>query len=102
MGEIFMIALGCDSAGFALMKEVKAHLQRKGLEYKDFGTFDENPVDYPLYAEKVAQAVLSGEAAKGILICGSGIGISIAANRFVGVRCALCHDVFFRQIHARP
>ena len=89
-----MIALGCDSAGFALMKDVKQHLSRKGLEYKDFGTFNEDPVDYPLYAEKVAQSVLSGEAARGILICGSGIGISIAANRFVGVRCALAHDVF--------
>jgi len=89
-----MIALGCDSAGFALMKEVKQHLGRKGLEYKDFGTFSEEPTDYPLYAKQVAQAVLSGEAARGILICGSGIGISIAANRFKGIRCALCHDVF--------
>jgi len=89
-----MIALGCDSAGFALMKEVKQHLGRKGLEYKDFGTYNEEPTDYPLYAKQVAQAVLSGEATKGILICGSGIGISIAANRFKGIRCALCHDVF--------
>jgi ribose 5-phosphate isomerase B len=94
MGAVFMIALGCDSAGFALMKEIKAHLGRKGLEYKDFGTFDENPVDYPLYAKVVAKAVLSGEADKGILVCGSGIGISIAANKFKGIRCALCHDVF--------
>ena len=89
-----MIALGCDSAGFALMKDVKAHLGRKGLEYKDFGTFSEDSVDYPIYAEKVAKSVLSGEATKGILVCGSGIGISIAANRFVGIRCALAHDVF--------
>jgi len=89
-----MIALGCDSAGFALMKEIKGHLSRKGVEYKDFGTFSEDSVDYPLYAEKVATAVLSGEADKGILVCGSGIGISIAANRFVGIRCALVHDVF--------
>ncbi|MCL2350390.1 MAG: RpiB/LacA/LacB family sugar-phosphate isomerase, partial [Defluviitaleaceae bacterium] len=89
-----MIALGCDSAGFALMKEIKAHLSRKGLEYKDFGTYNEDSVDYPLYAEKVAKSVLSGETEKGILVCGSGIGISIAANRFVGIRCALAHDVF--------
>ena len=89
-----MIALGCDSAGFALMKEIKAHLSRKGLEFKDFGTYNEDSVDYPLYAEKVAQSVLSGEATKGILICGTGIGISIAANRFKGIRCALVHDTF--------
>ena len=89
-----MIALGCDSAGFALMKEIKAHLSRKGLEFKDFGTYNEDSVDYPLYAEKVAKSVLSGEATKGILVCGSGIGISIAANRFKGIRCALAHDVF--------
>jgi ribose 5-phosphate isomerase B len=89
-----MIALGCDAAGFALMKEIKAYLQRNGIEYKDFGTFSEDPVDYPVYASKVARSVLDGESQKGILICGTGIGISIAANRFADIRCALVHDVF--------
>ena len=89
-----MIGLGCDAAGFGLMKEIKAYLQRNGLEYKDYGTFSEDPCDYPVYAEKVARAVLDGECDKGILICGTGIGISITANRFAGIRCALVHDVF--------
>jgi len=94
MGEVFMIALGCDGAGFALMKEVKAFLKSKGLEYRDLGAFDDGPVDYPVYAKSVAEAILKGEATKGILICGTGIGISIAANRYKGIRCALVHDVF--------
>ena len=89
-----MIALGCDFAGFELMQHVKTYLDDAGLPYKDFGTYDENPVDYPIFGKKVAEAVLSGECAKGIVICGTGIGISIAANRYVGIRCALCHDVF--------
>ena len=89
-----MIALGCDSAGFPLMKVVKEYLKNKGLEYKDFGVYEEGPSDYPVYAAEVARSILNGESEKGILICGSGIGISIAANRFEGIRCALCHDVF--------
>ena len=89
-----MIALGCDGAGFALMQEVKAYLDSKNIKYTDHGAFDEGRVDYPVYAHKVARAILSGEATKGILVCGSGIGISIAANRFKGIRCALVHDVF--------
>jgi len=89
-----MIALGCDGAGFELMESVKKYLDNKGIAYKDFGTDSDNPCDYPTYARLVSRAVLSGECDKGIVICGTGIGISIAANRFKGVRCALCHDVF--------
>ncbi len=89
-----MIALGCDHGGYALMQEIKEHLAEMGEEYKDYGTFDENPVDYPIFAKQVARAVLEGKADKGILICGTGIGISIAANRFKGIRCAHCHDVY--------
>jgi len=89
-----MIALGCDFAGFELMQHVKKYLDDTGLEYKDFGTYDESPADYPIFGKKAAEAVLSGECAKGIVICGTGIGISIAANRYAGIRCALCHDVF--------
>jgi len=89
-----MIALGCDSAGFQLMQDVKAHLHARGIAYKDFGAHDENPSDYPIFAHKVAVAIKNGECQRGILICGTGIGVSIAANRYEGIRCALCHDVF--------
>ncbi len=89
-----MIALGCDHGGFELMQEVKKHLDERKLEYKDFGTYSTASVDYPEYAQKVAKSVQSGECEKGILICGTGIGISIAANKFEGIRAALCHDCF--------
>ena len=89
-----MIALGCDHGGFELMKEVKEHLTAKGVEFRDFGTYTPEATDYPIYAKRVAKAVLSGECEKGILICGTGIGISITANKFKGIRCAVCHDVF--------
>ena len=89
-----MIALGCDHGGFDLMQEVIAHLESRGLEYKNYGTYSTASCDYPEFAKKVANAVVSGECEKGILICGTGIGISIAANKVPGVRCALCHDCF--------
>ena len=77
-----MIALGCDHGGYELMQEVIAYLEKKGLEYQNFGCDSTAAVDYPVYAKKVARAVQSGQCEKGILICGTGIGISIAANRF--------------------
>lgn len=89
-----MIALGCDHGGYELMQEVIAYLEKQGLEYKNFGCDSTAAVDYPVYAKKVARAVQSGECEKGILICGTGIGISIAANRFRGIRAALCGDCF--------
>ena len=89
-----MIALGCDHGGYELMLEVIAYLEKNGLEYKNFGCNSTEAVDYPIYAKKVAKAILSGECEKGILICGTGIGISIAANRFKGIRAALCSDCF--------
>ena len=89
-----MIALGCDHGGYELMQEVIAYLEDKGLEYKNFGCNSTASVDYPIYAKQVAKAVQSGECEKGILICGTGIGISIAANRFKGIRAALCGDCF--------
>ena len=76
------------------MQEVKEHLAKSGVEFRDFGTDSDAATDYPIYAKRVAKAVLSGECEKGILICGTGIGISITANKFKGIRCALCHDVF--------
>ena len=92
-----MIALGCDHGGFALMKEVIDYLEKNGLEYKNFGTYSEESCDYPVYGKAVANAVASGECEKGILICGTGIGISISANKVKGVRAALCGDCFSAQ-----
>ena len=89
-----MLALGCDHGGYPLMKEVISYLEKNNIEYKNFGTFSEESVDYPAYGKAVANAVAGGECEKGILICGTGIGISIAANKVKGIRCALCGDVF--------
>ena len=92
-----MIALGCDHGGYALMQEVIAWLEKNNYEYKNFGTYSEASVDYPEYGKKVAHAVADGECEFGILICGTGIGISIAANKVRGVRAALCTDCFCAQ-----
>ena len=89
-----MIALGSDHGGYGLKQEIIRYLEEKGIEYKDYGCYDERQCDYPVYGKKAAQAVASGECEKGILICGTGIGISIAANKVKGIRAALCHDVF--------
>jgi len=93
-----MIGLGCDSAGFALMQDVKAHLDNRGITYKDFGAYNAESSDYPLFAKKASTAILSGECSRAILICGTGNGISMAANRFGGIRCALCHDVYSAKV----
>ncbi len=88
------VGLGSDHGGFKLKDQVKAHLEAQGIEYIDYGTNSEASVDYPEYGEKVARAVVSGECDKGIVICGTGIGISISANKVKGVICALCSDTF--------
>ena len=92
-----IIALGSDQGGYGLKQEVIKHLEEKGIEYNDYGSFDEKSCDYPVYAKKVANAVVAGECDRGILICGTGIGISIAANKVKGIRAALCHDTFSAQ-----
>ena len=89
-----MIAIGSDHGGFELKKEVMAHLDARGLEYKDFGTYSDASCDYPVYGKAVAKAVASGECERGIIICGTGIGISITANKVHGIRAALCGDCF--------
>lgn len=89
-----MIALGCDQAGYELKQEVIKYLEEKGIPYKDYGCYSTDPVDYPIYARKVGKAIQDGECEKGILICGTGIGISIAANKMKGIRAALCTDCF--------
>ena len=92
-----MIAIGSDHGGFELKKAVMAHLEKRGLEYKDFGTYTRDSCDYPEYGRAVALAVASGEFERGIVICGTGIGISIAANKVPGIRAALCGDCFSAQ-----
>lgn len=89
-----MIALGSDQAGYELKQVIIRHLEERGLEYKDYGSYNADPVDYPVYGRKVAHAIVDGECDKGILICGTGIGISIAANKIKGIRAALCSDCF--------
>ncbi len=89
-----MLAIASDHGGFELKKEIMAHLQNKNIPFKDFGCYNDNAVDYPDYAHTACMAVVNGECEKAILLCGTGIGISIAANKIKGIRCALCHDVF--------
>ena len=87
-----MIAIGSDHGGFDLKEQIKQHLQEKGYEVQDFGCFDKSSVDYPDFGIAAAKAVAGGGCEKGILVCTTGIGISIAANKVKGIRCALCSD----------
>jgi len=88
------IALGCDHRGFKLKQAVMEFLQQSGYSYQDFGCYSTESVDYPDFAQKVGNAVASGEFDHGILICDTGIGMCIAANKIKGIRAALCHDTF--------
>ena len=89
-----MIAIGGDHSALELKAEIMAHLRERGESFKDFGTYTEESCDYPDIAKVVCRAVLSGECDRGIIICGTGIGISITANRFKGILAALCGDCF--------
>ncbi len=88
------VAFGCDHGGINLKPVLIKHLEEKGVEYVDYGCFDTASTDYNEYALKVANAVRKGECDKGILFCGTGIGMSIVANKVKGIRCGHCHDVF--------
>ena len=92
------IAIGCDHGALALKNKVVAHLQGKGYEVADFGTHTAASCDYPEFAGAAAKAVASGECQKGIVLCTTGIGVSIAANKVKGIRCALLHDVWSAQM----
>lgn len=96
-----MIALGCDHGGINLKREIIKYLDSKGIEYKDFGCYNDESVDYPIYAYKVAKAVANGEFEKGILCCGTGIGISIAANKVKGIRAAVVSNEFGAEMTRR-
>jgi len=85
------VALACDHAGFSLKNELMLHLSSRGIEFRDFGTYNEESCDYPDYAAAACRAVLSGECDCAILVCGTGVGMSIAANKFDGIRAACCN-----------
>lgn len=89
-----IIALGTDHGGFALKKTVAGAVKTDGHQLLDLGAFDETPVDYPDYAESVALALRNSEAERGILLCGSGVGACVAANKIPGMRACLCHDTY--------
>lgn len=88
------IAIGCDHGALALKETVKKVLSELGMEMDDLGTFTEESVDYPDIAEKVCEKIAAGASDRGVVLCGTGIGISIAANKMKGIRCALCSDVY--------
>ena len=94
-----MIAIGCDHAAYEFKEEIKKWLtEEKGLEVKDFGCYSPERYDYPLSGQRVGQAVVSGECEKGICICGTGVGISIAANKVKGVRAVCCSEAFSARL----
>lgn len=93
-----MIAIACDHGAYALKETLKAHLDARGLAYKDFGTYSEASCDYPDFAGPAAEAVAAGECDRGIVLCTTGIGVSVVANKVRGVRCALCRDLLSAQL----
>ncbi len=91
-GGHMKVALGSDHGGFAMKEHIKKHLEERGIEIKDFGCNDLSSCDYPIYGRAAAEAVASGECDRGIVVCTTGIGISITANKVKGIRCALCSE----------
>ncbi len=96
-----MIALGCDHGGFALKQHIINYLDAHGVDYRDYGCDSTESCDYPVFGRAVAKAVASGECARGIVICTTGIGISITANKVRGIRCALCTDQLMAEMTRR-
>ena len=95
------IAIGCDHGGYLLKQDILIWLEEHDIDFEDVGCFSTESVDYPVYAEKVARAVAAGECSKGIVICTTGIGVSMAANKVGGVRCALCTDCLQAEMTRR-
>ena len=93
-----LVAIGSDHGGFNLKEEIKKMFVEQNIQFQDLGTHSAESIDYPEIAQKVGQAVVSKECTCGIIICGTGIGVSIAANKMKGIRAALCHDVFSAQM----
>ena len=95
------IAIGCDHGGYLLKQDILIWMEENDIDYEDFGCYSRESVDYPVYGEKVARAVAAGECEKGIVICTTGIGISIAANKVKGIRCAHCADPLSAEMTRR-
>ena len=95
------IAIGCDHGGYLLKQDILIWLEEHEIDYEDFGCYSTESVDYPIYGEKVARSVASGECDRGIVICTTGIGVSIVANKIPGVRCALCSDPLSAEMTRR-
>ena len=95
------VAIGCDHGGYLLKQDILIWMEENDIDYEDYGCFSTESVDYPVYGEKVARAVASGECDKGIVICTTGIGISIAANKVKGIRCAHCADPLSAEMTRR-
>jgi ribose 5-phosphate isomerase B len=95
---MMLIAIGSDHGGFRLKEDIKQYLEERKISFRDLGTYSADSVDYPDISRSVAQAVVGGECDRGIIICGTGIGVNIAANKIKGVRAALCHDTFSAQM----
>ena len=95
------IAIGCDHGGYLLKQDILIWLEEHNIDFEDVGCYNTDSVDYPIYGEKVARLVSSGECDKGIVICTTGIGISIAANKVKGIRCALCSDSLSAEMPRR-
>lgn len=93
-----MIALGSDHAGLELKEKIIEYFDEEGIEYKDYGCFNNERVDYPIYAQAVAKAITDGECDKGIIFCGSGVGISIAANKIDGIRAIVCSEPYSAKL----
>ena len=101
MEQNITIALGCDHGGYELKEELKTHLEEMGIACQDFGCHSTDSCDYPEFAQKAAQAVASGQCSFGVVVCTTGIGVSICANKVKGVRCALCHEPWTAQMTRR-
>ena len=96
-----ILAIACDHGGYELKLEIMKHLEARGIAYRDLGTDSTASVNYPVYAKKLCKAIQSGECYRGILVCGTGIGMSMTANKIRGIRCALCSDCFSAEMTRR-
>ena len=101
MDKTITVSLGCDHGGYALKEQLKAHLEAQGIACRDFGCHSTESCDYPIFARQAAQAVADGSCRFGVVVCTTGIGVSICANKVKGVRCALCHDPWSAQMTRR-
>ena len=97
----FKLAIACDHGGYELKQEILAYLDKEGIAYEDFGCDSTASVNYPVYASKVCKAIQSGDCTRGILVCGTGIGMSMAANKHKGIRAAVCSDTFSAEMTRR-